>query len=154
VEDAMGASRYLASLPFVDPARIGLVGWSHGGITALETWARGSAAPGGAPFAAIAAYYPYCAADDAAGTRVPLLIVIGDRDDWCPATACQRLVAQAASLGRDAAVRTYPGATHAFDSVEGGKSIDYLGHRLTPDPAAARDSRELLLAFFGRTLRP
>jgi dienelactone hydrolase len=154
VEDAMGASRYLSSLSFVDSTRIGLVGWSHGGITALETWARGSAAPGGAPFAAVAAYYPYCAGEDVGGARVPLLIIIGERDDWCPAALCQRLVAQAASQGRDAAVRTYPGATHAFDSVEGGKAIDFLGHRLTPDPAAAQDSRVLLLAFFGRTLKP
>jgi dienelactone hydrolase len=153
VEDAFGAKRYLSSLSFVDSSRIGLVGWSHGGITAMETRARSSAASGGAPFAAIAAYYPYCAIEDASSATAPLLILIGERDDWCPAPQCQRLVAHAASLGRDASIKVYPGATHAFDSVAGGKSMEFLGHRLTPDPAAARDSRELLLGFFDRTLK-
>lgn len=153
VEDALGAKRYLASLSFVDPSRIGLIGWSHGGMTALETRARSSAASGAAPFAAIAAYYPYCASEDASSASAPLLILTGERDDWCPAAQCQRFAAHAASLGRDVSIKIYPGATHAFDSVDGGKSIDFLGHRLTPDPAAARDSRELLLAFFNRTLK-
>jgi dienelactone hydrolase len=153
VEDALGAKRYLSSLSFVDPSRIGLVGWSHGGMTALETRARSAATPGVTPFAAIAAYYPYCPLEDASSAGIPLLILAGEGDDWCPAAQCQRFVAHAASLGHDASIKTYPGATHAFDSVDGGKSIEFLGHRLTPDPTAARDSREQLLAFFNRTLK-
>jgi dienelactone hydrolase len=153
VEDAFGAKRYLSSLSFVDPSRIGLVGWSHGGITALEARARSSAMPDVLPFAAIAAYYPYCPSEDASSASIPLLILAGEGDDWCPAAQCQRLVAHAVSLGRDASIKTYPGATHAFDSVDGGKSIEFLGHRLTPDPSAARDSRQLLLGFLDRTLK-
>ena len=153
VEDALGAKRYLSSLSFVDPNRIGLVGWSHGGMTALEARARGSATPDVMPFAAIAAYYPYCPSEDASSASIPLLIFAGEGDDWCPADQCQRFVADAASLGRDASIKVYPGATHAFDSVAGGKSMEFLGHRLTPDLPAARDSRELLLAFFNRTLK-
>jgi hypothetical protein len=43
VEDAFAARRYLSSLAFVDSSRIGLVGWSHGGVTAPPPDAR----PGG-----------------------------------------------------------------------------------------------------------
>jgi dienelactone hydrolase len=153
VDDAFAARRYLSSLAFVDSSRIGLVGWSHGGITALITWTQNSAVSGTAPFAAIAAYYPYCSKADVSSASAPLLILIGERDDWTPAFLCQDLVANATALGRDTSITIYPGATHAFDSVIGGKSIEVQGHRLTPDPAAGRDSRERLLAFFGRTLK-
>jgi dienelactone hydrolase len=122
-------------------------------MTALAARARGSATSDAVAFAAIAAYYPYCPGEDASSAGIPLLILAGEGDDWCPAARCQRFVAHATSLGRDASIKIYPGATHAFDSVDGGKSIEFLGHRLTPDPTAARDSRELLLAFFNRTLK-
>jgi dienelactone hydrolase len=34
--DAYAARSYLAGQPFVAAARIGLIGWSHGGITTLH----------------------------------------------------------------------------------------------------------------------
>jgi len=91
VEDALVANRYLSSLKFVDSSRVGLVGWAHGGITALMTWARNSDASGGSPFAAIAAYYPLCGVMgiDIRSSNTPLLIFIGDRDDVVSASGCQ-----------------------------------------------------------------
>jgi len=160
VEDAFAARRYLSSLPFVDPDRIALVGWSHGGITAVLTWARKSEEARTASFAAIAAYYPLCAVDsdlyedeDIASASAPLLILIGERDDWLPATLCRSFVDLATKLGRDASLTVYPGATHAFDSVEGGKPVEFMGHRLVPDPAAALASRERLLGFLDGALK-
>ena len=154
VDDALAARRYLSSLAFVDSRRIGLVGWSHGGITALITWiSRNSVESDTAPFAAIAAYYPYCFDADVRSASGPFLILIGERDDWCPATLCQSLVARATALGRDASVTVYPGATHAFDCVEGGKSVEFLGHRMAPDLAAERNSHELLLGFLDKALK-
>lgn len=164
VEDAFAARRYLSSLAFVDASRIGLVGWGHGGTTALMTWAQDPrvaaqvgrqnlALSGTPPFAAVAAYYPYCLDLDIRSASAPLLILIGENDDFCPATLCMSLVPHATKLGREASIMIYPGATAAFDSVEGGKGFEFQGHRLTPDPAAGKDSRERLLAFFGRTLK-
>jgi dienelactone hydrolase len=158
VEDAFAARRYLSSLPIVDPDRIALVGWSHGGITALLTWARKSDEARTASFAAIAAYYPYCFIDsdmyedeDVASASAPLLFLIGERDDWTPTTLCRSLMDLATKLGRDASMTVYPGATHAFDDVD--QPVEYLGHRLVPDPAAALASRERLLEFLDRTLK-
>jgi dienelactone hydrolase len=83
-----------------------------------------------------------------------IVILSGERDDWCPAEACQRFAADAVARGRNVSVTVYPGATHAFDSVGGGKSLEFLGHRLTSDATAAKASRERLLAFFDQTLKP
>jgi dienelactone hydrolase len=159
LEDAFAARRYLSSLAFVDTSRIGLVGWGHGGVTALMIWSQDPrvAAQVGrqnlAPFAAVAAYYPYCLDLDVRSASAPLLILIGEDDDFCPATLCMSLVPHATKLGRDASITIYPGATAAFDSLEGGERVDFQGHHLAPDPAAGKDSRERLLAFFGRTLK-
>ncbi|MDR0907908.1 MAG: DPP IV N-terminal domain-containing protein [Rikenellaceae bacterium] len=41
-EDQISAARYLASLPFVDPSRIGIYGWSYGGFMALNCILKGA----------------------------------------------------------------------------------------------------------------
>jgi dipeptidyl aminopeptidase/acylaminoacyl peptidase len=41
-EDQIAAARHLATLPWVDPARIGIYGWSFGGFTALNCILKGA----------------------------------------------------------------------------------------------------------------
>ena len=53
VDDVISAAGYLASLPHVDPARIGILGWSHGGYITLLSIFREKH-----PFAAGAAIVP------------------------------------------------------------------------------------------------
>jgi dipeptidyl aminopeptidase/acylaminoacyl peptidase len=53
VDDAGSAHAYLSTLPYVDPARIGVMGWSHGGmITSLLVFRKQT------PFKAAAAIVP------------------------------------------------------------------------------------------------
>jgi dienelactone hydrolase len=152
VDDALAAQRYLSSLAFVDSSHIGLVGWSHGGITALITWAsRNFVEFKPAPFAAIAAYYPYCFKTDALSASGPLLILIGESDDWTPAALCKDFVKNATAHHFDASLTIYPGATHAFDVVD--RTVRFDGHVLNPDPSATRESRKRLLEFFEGTLK-
>ncbi len=40
--DQIAAARYLGGLPFVDPARIGIYGWSYGGFVALNAVLKGA----------------------------------------------------------------------------------------------------------------
>ena len=40
--DQIEAARYLASLPYVDPDRIGIYGWSYGGFMALNCILKGN----------------------------------------------------------------------------------------------------------------
>lgn len=42
VQDQISAARYVGSLPFVDPARIGIYGWSYGGFMALNCILKGA----------------------------------------------------------------------------------------------------------------
>jgi len=53
VDDVVTAAGYLAALPHVDPARIGIMGWSHGGYITLLSIFRDTH-----PFAAGAAIVP------------------------------------------------------------------------------------------------
>ncbi len=53
VDDAVSAVEYLKTLPYVDPARLGIMGWSHGGYITLFSVFRDKT-----PFAAAAAIVP------------------------------------------------------------------------------------------------
>ncbi|HET6438821.1 MAG TPA: dienelactone hydrolase family protein [Anaeromyxobacter sp.] len=156
VGDAIAAKRYLSTLASVQSSHVGLIGWAHGGTTALMAWARAAEPSGGAPFAAIAAYYPVCGVMglDIRASNTPLLIFIGDRDDVVSASGCRSLIENAIQIRRrDLSIEVYPGATHLFDGPPGGeKSVTIGRHSFAFDEAAAQDSRERLLAFLKRTL--
>lgn len=102
--DAWGALAWLAAQPGVDPARLGLLGWSNGGSTVLATIdaQRLARRPAEVPLPAFAvAYYPGCAEALQGGVRagVPVLLQLGQADDWTPAYTCENW-AQQASLSR------------------------------------------------------
>lgn len=123
--DALGALRWLAAQPGVDGARLGLMGWSHGGSAVLAATDAGHPEVADAhPRPALAvAFYPGCAAALAEGWRpaAPLLLLVGEADDWTPAEPCRRLAARAggpAAAGATAVgFEAYAGAYHGFDSL-------------------------------------
>jgi len=115
--DAYAALAYVRTLPYVSGERVGLMGGSHGGSTTLASMVAPEsdrdplARDKRAGFAAAVALYPGCAARFG-GWRVtrqsgasgpvtgysgvykpiaPLLILIGEDDDWTPAEACRKL---------------------------------------------------------------
>ncbi len=137
-KDAHAAQAYLASLPFVDPDRIGVLGWSHGGITVLEAIANPylNEPPRADPFAAAIAFYPFCS-PKLVKPDAPLLLLIGDADDWTPAGRCTAMTLTGDALP-DYRLVVYPGATHAFDWPEAPAT--YFGHHLRYDPRAAEDA--------------
>ncbi|TPN84326.1 dienelactone hydrolase family protein [Mesorhizobium sp. CU2] len=117
VEDANAARRYLQTLPYVKPDAIGLLGWSNGGSSVLYTVRPKDRPKAGSPdFRAAVAFYPGCTAIADKGdwaTRVPLLIVMGEADDWTPAKPCKAL----ADANPDKVkLILYPGAYHDFDN--------------------------------------
>jgi len=101
--DAYAALAHLRTLPFVDARRVGLMGGSHGGSTTLGTMAapENDQSPQARErlvgFGAAVALYPGCAALIGRGYRpvAPVLILIGEKDDWTPAEPC-RVLAEAA----------------------------------------------------------
>jgi dienelactone hydrolase len=166
VDDAYATLAYARTLPYVDGSHIGVMGGSHGGTTTLVTMV--SPPPGGRGFAAAVALYPSCAARrggvDTSGVYrpvAPVLILIGDKDDWTPAEACRRLADAAQGARQPVAIKIYPGAHHSFDS---NNPVRYVARRVNPnspsgrgattggDPQAWADSIREVAAFFARYL--
>jgi dienelactone hydrolase len=134
--DAYGALDHLQSLPFVDKDRVALMGWSHGGrvvLFALSEHRR----PTTGGFRAAVALYPYC---DYYSMYAPMLILIGDADDWTPAVRCDGFKGHATI-----ALKVYKGALHSFDNP--GPPRTYLGHALGYDHAATADARNMVREF-------
>ena len=123
VPDAYGALRLLAADPKIDPRRIALMGFSHGGMLTMfasTAWAKETYAPGGqTAFRAFFPFYPYCNAVFPERDRVsaPVRIHIGEKDNWTPAKPCAELAASLKAAGQDVAINVYPGAVHSFDQA-------------------------------------
>lgn len=121
--DAWGGLSWLAQQPGVDAQRLGLLGWSNGGSTVLAAIQadRLERRPPEVPLPAFAvAYYPGCL-EVLQGQRkpaVPLLMQLGQADDWTPAQPCvdwaERVNGQRGSPAPIEVV-LYPGAHHGFD---------------------------------------
>ena len=148
--DAYGALAYLASQPFVDPARIAAVGFSQGGDTALKIAAGAGAAGQGAAFRAAAAFYAPCANLADGALDIPTLILVGAKDEVTPAADCAELTKrQAPGMAK---LVVYPGAAHAFDLPEFGAGRQVMGMRLAYDRNAAQRSWGELRRFLAARL--
>lgn len=117
-DDVLRAAAWLAARDDVDPQRIAIVGWSHGAMTALEIFDR--ALWQSQPPAAIVAYYPSCnqwKRRALVEPAAPLLMLLGEADDWTPAAPCQELAQRFESSHAGAVtMRTYADGHHGFDS--------------------------------------
>ncbi|HET7876193.1 MAG TPA: dienelactone hydrolase family protein [Methylomirabilota bacterium] len=124
LDDAIGALKYLQSQPFVLPDRIAAIGWSQGGVYAIavingpsleRARRRGVEIPATGFAAAIGIYPGGCSS--LAGEQVvrPLLVLIGEADDWTLAHECRAMVEAMRGRGADASLVLYPGAHHYFD---------------------------------------
>jgi len=88
--DGFDGATYLRAAPEVRAARVGLIGFSHGGWAVLEAVLAGVVRQPGEPaFAAAVAYYPGCY-PPTSSLETDTLILIGDADDWTPAEHCAR----------------------------------------------------------------
>jgi dienelactone hydrolase len=144
-EDAFAAAAYLRGRADVAAERVSAIGFSHGGSTALVAASRSAVERNGAtPFAALVAFYPWCPLGGAP-IASPVLVLIGDGDDWTPAERCKLLHSTWRPEFGSSTLQVYPGATHAFDAQAPDRR--YLGHRLRYDAAAAEDAAARLARF-------
>ncbi len=160
--DMYGALALLRSLPVVDGARIGLMGASHGGATAMASMVEPDVldpltAAKRQSFAAAIALYPSCG--NRYGTWVPrrdqgvpgpvtsyegtyrplapVLILTGAEDDWTPAEHCARLARTSAAAGLPVAIKVYPDAHHAFDSAARHRYVAERNNQFAPSGRGA-----------------
>ena len=148
--DAHAAKAYLATLPYIDKARIAVLGMSHGGWSTL--WAVQNTHINEAvrvdPFKAAVTLYPYCL-NTMTRLDAPLLILIGEGDDWTPSYRCEAMKAEGPTRHK-VVLKIYPGASHTFDIA--GRDLVYQGHVLKYDPVATKDAVARTKAFLARHL--
>jgi len=168
LSDIGGAYRLVITRPEVDASRIGLLGFSMGGIeTMLMMTRRNSDAilgPGN-HFKAAVAMHPICwlynyvpGADFAELVEARIRILVGSEDDYDEGPgACRDLVHQLApSDSGHVSLRVLEGATHIFDSFEGSYEFpDPAAHRrkggtvrVRASPATREETKDDLVRFF------
>jgi dienelactone hydrolase len=155
VDDAYAALAHLRSLPFVATRRVAVMGGSHGGsstlATIVDTAENSRRASSG--FSAAVALYPGCGrsfggwsverAKDHKIVRysgafkplAPLLILVGELDDWTPAEPCRRLAEAARAAGYPVEIKVYQGAHHSFDSIA---PVRYIAERININSPSGR----------------
>ena len=171
-DDAVGALRWLHARPYVDPRRVGIMGWSNGGVFALavvngpsleRARNRGVELPAPGFGAAVGLYPGGCLSLVNERSVRPLLILIGGDDDWTRAAECVELGERQRARGADVSVVVYPGAVHYFDvkgqprtwlaDVENrNRPGGCCGATVGYDAAADADAHRRVAEFFGRHL--
>mgnify|MGYP006283737649 FL=1 len=147
--DAYGALDWLRTRGDVIKDRIGLQGWSNGGMTTLAAVSGAFGKADG--FRAALAQYPGCGLQDRQGDylpQIPLMLLLAGDDDEVSPVICHRLARAVQAQGGPLEVHTYPGAHHSYDDP--GKTKQ--SH--APNAAALMDTRLRAEAFFVKHLRP
>ena len=163
--DALSALDFLSRQDFVDRNRIGVLGFSQGGIAALRN-AEQDFPPAKShreKFRAAVAFYPDCASISGI-MSVPTLVLMGELDDWTLAKACQAMVEGQGAIGLSrqpgdrsmVSLITYPGVYHSFNlpllrSVSPG--VRFRDHWLEYNADADNDSIARVNEFFQAKLR-
>jgi dienelactone hydrolase len=136
--DALAALNVLEAMPDIDTNHVFLLGYSYGAIASLSAMNEKNPA-NHAKVVGVVAYYPFCYEDD--DPSVPVLVLVGEKDDWTPAASCQPFASKT-----NFEVVVYPGATHAFN-IPFEKPVEMLGHHMEYDEKAAQDAQQRADAF-------
>ena len=169
--DVISALHYLVEQPLIDATRIGVLGFSWGGVLSLVTATEHYIAQTGTPyrFAGHVAHYPICWLynnNNPYGlpdvefnnlTGAPVLIQTGGRDDYDLADTCPLMVANLPNQDKELVkVNVYRSAYHAWDRLEPRLLVEdpfaHLGQggqvTLAPNMWIALKSRHKVVTFF------
>lgn len=178
--DAFGALNLLAARPEIDPERIGVLGFSWGGVISMATATENNQGAkygyGDVRFKAHVAHYPLCYAynnphipysefGSQAGnplTGAPILVQIGKQDgyDESPAPCRQLKAGLPAAEQTKVEVVTYDNAQHGWDRLLVPISVTdpfaHLGRGgevdMAPNVGQAYKARDKVVRFFRRML--
>ncbi|MDD5027979.1 MAG: dienelactone hydrolase family protein [Rhodoferax sp.] len=161
VGDAYAALAWLRQRSDVDPSRIGILGWSYDGGVTLATISHQP--EHGKGFSAAISFYPGCSARNRHADRfhpyAPLLVLMGEADDWTPAAPCKALTDTVAGRNEPMRIVLYPDSYHDFDNpslttkrvrkdvpngVHPGQGVT-----VAPNAQAREDAKRRVLAFLG-----
>lgn len=168
IKDALDAVAHLAALPYVDAARISVLGFSKGALVA--NWLASSSVartlrPGTPAIASLVSVYGFCALPPTRGrpqgvqilqpdTDRPLLMLMGGKDNETPPASCLEQLPKLKAAGAPVEWHLYPEATHGWDQSDnhGFSKLAYNGERVTYlfDEDTTRDSRRRMFDFLSR----
>ncbi|GJL82094.1 MAG: hypothetical protein DHS20C01_17280 [marine bacterium B5-7] len=164
VIDAFEVIEYLESLDFVEGNNIGLMSWgSWAAIGATARYGAGQLFED--RFQSAVAVYPDCSATYGGEFTAPLMILVGENDQWANVDGCKAIKAAAQSHPKsNVDLKIYKNAHHGFDNPALTKptSIPYARSLLNPsqqnayaeyDGAADAEARSAVEAFFTDTLK-
>jgi carboxymethylenebutenolidase len=148
--DAYAALRFLRTQRGVIADRIGVQGWSNGGMTVLA--AMSDQAPGKPEngFRAALAEYPGCNMDAVKGeyrSYAPILLLLAAEDEEVNPRACEQFAQRAVAAGSPLESHVYPGAGHNYDDPGEKKQSVPANH------AATEDTFRRAEAYFARLLK-
>jgi dienelactone hydrolase len=162
VVDAVAAKDWLQTRKDVKPGSVSLLGWSNGGSTVLASVRPDRKGASGPDFARAVAFYPGCRTYFESAkwkARLPLLILMGDADDWTPPGPCEGLTSAAQTRGEDVKIILYKGAFHDFDhpnlKFREREGLAFTANgtgkaSIGTDPAAREDALLRVPAFLAR----
>lgn len=162
--DVQAALRWLAARPEVDATRLVLLGWSHGAQTVLAALDASNVtvqAETVQPRAAVA-FYPGCTEvlkNINYRLQAPLLMMVGERDDWTASAPCVRLHQRLGAQAPRFEIEVYADSYHGFDSLSPVKVRDNVGNTRSGkatvggNPAAQVASRERMLRYLAEQLQ-
>ena len=152
VGEYVGASlEFARSLPQLDPSRLYVAGWSHGGAGVIA-WLQSPAAETPQPVAGAVAVYPECGTRGPWSSSVPVMVILGEADDITPPEQCDEILTHLPNNTR-VEVRRYANARHGFDFTEGPEVL-VIGGGMTVgrNLSAGREAWEEIFAFLRRPL--
>ena len=139
LKDLNATARWLKQQPFVDPLKLGVVGFCMGGTFALMAASHNSDIKAAVPF-----YGQVPPSDSIKYLVAPILYIHGGQDAWIVKREADRLAQALAQYGRPGEVKSYPGCGHAFFNDTRPEAYR---------PAEAKDAWERTLAFLARHLQ-
>ena len=129
--DVLASAWGVGRLPGVDPNRLVLAGWSHGGWAVMDLMTMALTRPGEAGLAdpdpavlegvrGLFLAYPYCGLGSLTAWQgwkrtPPALVLTGEHDRVSTPTAVERALRTARRSGAEIETWTAAGASHAFD---------------------------------------
>ncbi len=161
VRDALLAAQHLRGFDFVDKQRIGLTGFSTGGMMGMMASSKllGETLAAGERVNAAVAVYPACVA----GLGVlrqdidkPLLVLMGDADTEAPPEECLPGLEKLKQAGAPVTWHVYPNATHCWDcpKMSGYSKTDIRGAKVVYSYSSAitADTANRLFGFLDQAL--
>ena len=167
--DAYGAFKYLSGRLEIDAQRIGIMGFSFGGVVSMltaTTFYTEKYLGHELKFAAHVPFYPLCwlynrvpGYEFKSFTGAPIFIQVGEKDVYDEPDTCSRLVQSLPEATQKLiSIKLYPNATHEWNRLQ--PPVTYYdptayqgkGGEVTPvpNPQATEESRLITLQFFER----